>query len=117
MSSLEIAPLELPGGSADRATRRAGIAGLGVALPEAVVSTDTIAARVGVEPDWITRRTGIHERRHLAPDATIADLGERAARAALADAGLDGAALDVLLVATASADEVMPCAAALIASR
>ncbi|HWI71509.1 MAG TPA: beta-ketoacyl-ACP synthase 3, partial [Baekduia sp.] len=83
----------------------------------AVVSTDTIAARVGVEPDWITRRTGIHERRHLAPDATIADLGERAARAALADAGLDGAALDVLLVATASADEVMPCAAALIASR
>jgi 3-oxoacyl-[acyl-carrier-protein] synthase-3 len=114
MSSLELAPAEA---AALRATRRAGIAGLGVALPETTVSTATIAARVGVEPEWITRRTGIHERRRLAPGATLAGLGERAARAALADADLDAAALDALLVATASADEVMPCAAPLIAGR
>jgi 3-oxoacyl-[acyl-carrier-protein] synthase-3 len=117
MSSLELAPEPLPAVVADRPARHAGIAGLGVALPAGVVSTAAIAARVGVEPEWITRRTGIHARRRLAPGETLAGLGERAARAALTDAGLDGAALDVVLVATASADEVMPCAAALIATR
>jgi 3-oxoacyl-[acyl-carrier-protein] synthase-3 len=115
MSSLELQPL--PQAPVVRPTRRAGIAALGVAVPEGSVSTETIAAHVGVEPEWITRRTGIHARRHLAAGATIADLGERAARAALAEAGLTGADLDAVLVATASADEVMPCAAALIAGR
>jgi 3-oxoacyl-[acyl-carrier-protein] synthase III len=117
MTSLHIAEFDLPVASAARTLRRAGIAGLGVALPEERVSTDAIAARVGVEPAWITRRTGIHSRRRLAPGATIADLSERAARAALADADLDATELDAVLVATASADEVMPAAAPLVAGR
>jgi 3-oxoacyl-[acyl-carrier-protein] synthase-3 len=117
MSSLELRPYDAPVASAARPLRRAGIAGLGSALPAMSVPTSDIAAHVGVEPEWITRRTGIHGRRHLAPGATIADLGEQAGRAALADAGIDGAELDVLLVATSSADEVMPCASALIAGR
>ncbi|WCB96306.1 3-oxoacyl-[acyl-carrier-protein] synthase 3 [Baekduia alba] len=117
MASLDLADLDQPVASAARALRRAGIAGLGVALPQASVSTDAVAARVGVEPDWITRRTGIFSRRRLAPGATIADLGERAARAALEDADVDAAELDAVLVATASADEVMPAAAPLIAGR
>jgi 3-oxoacyl-[acyl-carrier-protein] synthase-3 len=81
------------------------------------VPTGDIAARVGVEPEWIIRRTGIASRRRLAPGATIADLAERAGRAALDDAGVDGADLDAVLVATASADHVMPAAAPLVASR
>jgi 3-oxoacyl-[acyl-carrier-protein] synthase-3 len=118
MAAVHIAAdFDLPVASAARALRRAGIAGLGVALPEDVISTDAIAARVGVDPEWITRRTGIFSRRHLAPGATIADLGERAAREALADADVDARELDAVLVATASADEVMPAAAPLIAGR
>jgi 3-oxoacyl-[acyl-carrier-protein] synthase-3 len=97
--------------------RWAGIAGLGVALPDALVPTADIAARVGVEPEWITRRTGIHALRRLAPGATLAGLGEAAARAALDDAGVEASALDAVLVATASADAVMPAAAPLIAGR
>ncbi|MDX6686153.1 MAG: 3-oxoacyl-[acyl-carrier-protein] synthase, partial [Baekduia sp.] len=97
--------------------RTAGMAGLGCALPEGAVPTGDIAARVGVEPEWIIRRTGIASRRRLAPGATIADLAERAGRAALDDAGVDGADLDAVLVATASADHVMPAAAPLVASR
>jgi 3-oxoacyl-[acyl-carrier-protein] synthase-3 len=93
------------------------MAGLGCALPEGAVPTGDIAARVGVEPEWIIRRTGIASRRRLAPGATIADLAERAGRAALDDAGVDGADLDAVLVATASADHVMPAAAPLVASR
>jgi 3-oxoacyl-[acyl-carrier-protein] synthase III len=116
MSSLELQPRILPA-ARTRAAQRVGIAGLGVAMPEGSVSTATIAERVGVEPEWITRRTGIHARRHLAPGATIADLGEQAARAALAEAGIGAGELDAVLVATASADEVMPCAAPLIAGR
>jgi 3-oxoacyl-[acyl-carrier-protein] synthase-3 len=117
MAAVDIIDFDLPVASAARALRRAGIAGLGVALPEASVSTDVVAQRVGVAPEWITRRTGIHARRRLAPGATIADLGERAARAALSDAGVGAAELDAVLVATASADEVMPAAAPLIAGR
>jgi 3-oxoacyl-[acyl-carrier-protein] synthase-3 len=118
MAAVHIAAdFDLPVASAARALRRAGIAGLGVALPDDVISTDAIAARVGVDPEWITRRTGIFSRRHLAPGATIADLGERAAREALADADVDARELDAVLVATASADEVMPAAAPLIAGR
>jgi 3-oxoacyl-[acyl-carrier-protein] synthase-3 len=119
MSSLELRPALTPEAAprARRRTDRAGIAGLGAALPDTGPSTVSIAARVGVDPDWITRRTGIHGRRHLAPGSTIAGLGEEAARAALADAGVDASDLDALLVATASADEVMPAAAPLIAGR
>jgi 3-oxoacyl-[acyl-carrier-protein] synthase-3 len=118
MSSLELAPAPrirpVPGRIAPRP---AGIAGLGSALPAGAVATADVAARVGVEPEWILRRTGIASRRHLAPGATIADLAEQAARAALDDAGVPASALDALLVATASADQVMPAAAPIVATR
>jgi 3-oxoacyl-[acyl-carrier-protein] synthase-3 len=88
-----------------------------VALPEEAVATADVAARVGVEPEWITRRTGIHALRRLPADGTICGLGEAAGRAALADAGVEASAVDAVLVATASADAVMPAAAPLIAGR
>jgi 3-oxoacyl-[acyl-carrier-protein] synthase-3 len=115
MSSVEVLPDARLRDERPRVT--AGISGLGCALPEGSVGTADVAARVGVEPEWIIRRTGIASRRRLAPGATLADLAERAARAALQDAGLDAARLDVLLVATASADQVMPAAAPLVATR
>jgi 3-oxoacyl-[acyl-carrier-protein] synthase-3 len=114
MSSVEVLTEQV---GTPTARRTAGMVGLGCALPEDAVATGDVAARVGVEPEWILRRTGIASRRHLAPGATIADLAERAARAALDDAGLDGADLDAVLVATASADHVMPAAAPLVATR
>ena len=50
-------------------TRTAGIAGIGAALPERLVPNAEIAARLGVDEDWIVRRTGIRERRYAAPGA------------------------------------------------
>jgi 3-oxoacyl-[acyl-carrier-protein] synthase-3 len=121
MHALDVDVLDLPAAAPAPAPRRmlrwAGIAGLGAALPEATVSTAEIAARVGVEPEWITRRTGIHALRRLAPEATLCGLGEAAARAALADAGVAARDVDAVLVATSSADDVMPAAAPLIAGR
>jgi 3-oxoacyl-[acyl-carrier-protein] synthase-3 len=88
------------------------LTGLGVALPETVVDTASVEARVGVAPGWIVRRTGIAARRHVGPDERVTDLALHAGRAALADAGLDAAELDAVLVATTLSDHLMPGAAA-----
>lgn len=99
-----------------RPTRQAAIAGLGIALPPDTIHSDEIAARIGVDAEWIVRRTGIGSRRRLAPGARLTDLAITAAREALADAALDPSGVDAVLVATATADEVMPAAAPLVAT-
>jgi 3-oxoacyl-[acyl-carrier-protein] synthase-3 len=114
MSSLEVVPEAL---DAEPQARVAGLVGLGCALPAESVTTGRIAARVGVEPEWILKRTGIAARRRLAPGATLTDLAERAGRAALADAGVDALTLDGVFVATALGDHIMPATAPLIATR
>ena len=90
-------------------------AGLGIAVPPKIVTNETIAARLGVDPGWIVQRTGIRERRVSEPEARLDDLAARAAVEALADAAFDPAELDLLLVATTTADEVTPAAAPLVA--
>jgi 3-oxoacyl-[acyl-carrier-protein] synthase III len=95
--------------------RTAGVAGLGVAVPEGAVPNADIAANIGVDAAWIERRTGIRSRRHAAPGARLTDLAAAAARNALAAAGTEASAVDVVLVATLSADELTPNAAPQIA--
>jgi 3-oxoacyl-[acyl-carrier-protein] synthase-3 len=94
---------------------RAGIAGLAAAVPAGVVENSAIAARIGVEPEWIVRRTGIVRRHRLAEGETLTDLAAVAARDALEGAGISAAELDAVLVATSSSDNVMPHAAPLLA--
>jgi 3-oxoacyl-[acyl-carrier-protein] synthase III len=95
--------------------RTAGVAGLGVAVPEGAVPNADIAANIGVDAAWIERRTGIRSRRHAAPGARLTDLAAAAARNALAAAGTEASAVDVVLVATLSADELTPNAAPQVA--
>jgi 3-oxoacyl-[acyl-carrier-protein] synthase III len=95
--------------------RTAGIIGLGSALPEQRVPNAEVAARLGVSVEWIERRTGIAERRYAAPGERVSDLATRAARVALADAGLDASAIDMVLVATLAADEITPATAPIVA--
>ncbi len=61
------------------------------------------------------RRTGIRERRYAAPGRACRELARAAGRAALADAGLDAAQLDLVLVATLQPDSIMPNAAPQVA--
>ncbi|HEU4973600.1 MAG TPA: beta-ketoacyl-ACP synthase 3 [Baekduia sp.] len=114
MSLVELLPAPAP---ARHGIRRAAIAGLGCALPAEAVPTEDVARRVGVATDWILRRTGIASRRRLPDGSTLAGLAVEAGAAALRDAGVDGADLDAVIVATASADDVMPAAAPLVATR
>ncbi len=92
----------------------AAVAGLGTALPDTVVPNAAIAERIGVTDDWIVSRTGIRERRHLAADEPLSELAAQAARAALDDAGLDAADLDMILAATATQDDIIPTLAPMV---
>jgi 3-oxoacyl-[acyl-carrier-protein] synthase-3 len=95
----------------------AGIASISAALPERVVGNDEIAARLGVDGEWIASRTGVLERRHAAEDVTLAELAAETAVTALKGAGIAAADLDLILVATSTADDRVPNAAPLVAER
>jgi 3-oxoacyl-[acyl-carrier-protein] synthase III len=93
----------------------AAIASLGVSLPTNVVSSGLIASQLGLADGWIERRTGIRERRIADPDERLSTHAARAARRALQAAGADPADVDLVLVATTTADEVLPNAAPIVA--
>lgn len=97
-----------------RPRRSAGVAGLGRALPERIVENAEVAARLGVDGEWIARRTGIQRRRHVSGER-VSELAAAAGAAALADAGIDAGELDLVLVATTTADELTPNTAPLVA--
>jgi 3-oxoacyl-[acyl-carrier-protein] synthase-3 len=101
---------------AERAVAGAAIGGAGMAVPEQVVENAAIAERLGVEPDWIVKRTGISRRHVLAPGERLIDIAVRAGGAALAQAKLDPGDVDLVLVATTSKDHVTPDAAPLVAA-
>jgi 3-oxoacyl-[acyl-carrier-protein] synthase-3 len=98
------------------ATRGAAIAGLGVAVPDTVVTNAPIAARLGIDEAWIVQRTGIEERRVAQPGERLFELAASAGERALAAAGLEAAELDLVLVATTSNDELMPGASPRVAA-
>jgi len=94
-----------------------GISVLGCAavLPPDEVSTSAIAERLGIEADWLISRTGIRSRRYAVDGVRTSDLAIEAGAAALAKAGVDAADLDLVLVATMTADELTPNAAPIVA--
>jgi len=93
----------------------AGVAGLGAYLPPVAIASDEIGSRLGVEDGWIERRTGIRSRRRADDGVRVTDIASAAARAALADAGVDAADVDTVLVATLAPDEATPNAAPQVA--
>lgn len=90
------------------------VAGVGAYLPERVVTNDDLAAVLDTSDEWIRSRTGIRERHVAAPDEATSDLAANAARAALADAGIDAAELGAVIVATTTPDHTIPATAPLV---
>jgi 3-oxoacyl-[acyl-carrier-protein] synthase III len=93
----------------------AAIAGVAMALPERMVSNDQLAAGLGVDAAWIAKRTGTHERPWASDGERLSQLSAEAARAALGRAGVAPGDVDLVLVATSTADEITPNAAPLVA--
>ena len=100
-------------GSANGA--RIGITGLGVHVPDRVVTNDDLAQYVDTSDEWIVERTGIRERRMAAEDEALTDIALPAARAALDDAGVAAADIDLLICATVTPDMMFPTSSALMA--
>ncbi len=92
-------------------TIRSRIIGVGGYLPERVVTNAELAARVDTSDEWIIERTGIRQRNIAAEGQKTSDLAIAAARKALAHAGLSGADLDLIVVATATPDNTFPATA------
>ncbi len=85
--------------------------GCGHYLPERVVENDEFTATLDTSDEWIRTRSGI-ERRHFAAEGEkTSDLATEAARRALENAGMTGADLDAIIVATATPDQTFPSTA------
>ena len=93
------------------------IAGFGHYAPERRVANAEIEQRLGLEPGWILRRTGIEERRYAADGEALTDIAVPAAEMALTRAGLDRGAIALTLLATSTPDHLLPPSAPLLAHR
>lgn len=91
--------------------------GFGGYVPQRVMTNDDWARLIDTDDEWIRARTGIRERRFAAEGQSTADLAEEAARVALKDAGLDGADLDEIIVATDTPEVYTPDTAAFLQTR
>ena len=90
---------------------RSRLVGFGAYLPEHILTNAELAAKVDTSDAWIVERTGIRQRHIAAEGELTSDLAIAAARQALANAGLDAAQLDLLIVATATPDNTFPATA------
>jgi 3-oxoacyl-[acyl-carrier-protein] synthase-3 len=96
---------------------RAKVIGSGAFLPDNVVTNDDLAKRIDTSDEWIRERTGIRQR-YIAKDGEkTSDLALGAARAALADAKIEAAELDMIICATTTPDESFPATATVVQAR
>jgi 3-oxoacyl-[acyl-carrier-protein] synthase III len=92
-------------------SRRAVILGSGSALPARRVSNAELAETVDTSDEWIVERTGIRFRHIAGEGETTATLATDAARRALDAAGIDPAAVGLIVLATATPDQTFPSSA------
>jgi 3-oxoacyl-[acyl-carrier-protein] synthase-3 len=94
--------------------RRAVLAGTGIATPPRVVTNHEIARVMDTSDEWIVERSGVRERRFVERGVASSDLGAEAARAAIADAGLNAGEIDYIVCATMTPDSYFPGCGTLI---
>ncbi len=93
------------------ATIRSAVRGVGAYLPRRVIGNAEMATMVDTTDEWIVQRTGIRQRHIAAEGETTSTLAAKAAEAALADAGLGPADIDLVIVATSTPDYTFPAVA------
>ena len=93
---------------------RSVVTGVGGYLPEDVVSNEDLSRVVETSDEWIRERTGIRQRHRARDDQAVSDLAVEAARQALDSAGRTPADIDLIVVATTTADLTFPATAAIV---
>jgi 3-oxoacyl-[acyl-carrier-protein] synthase-3 len=90
------------------------IIGCGGYVPDSVVTNEHLRQRLGCDSEWIVKRTGILERRHVPPHQATSDLCREAGRRCLENAGVSPKDVDLLIVATFTPDMTFPSAANIV---
>ncbi|MCU0665712.1 MAG: ketoacyl-ACP synthase III [Candidatus Omnitrophica bacterium] len=93
-----------------------GIIGIGKYLPKKVLTNQDLEKMVDTSDEWITTRTGIQERRIAAKNEACSDLALKAAQDALSDSKINPLDLDLIIVATVTADMHFPSVACIVQS-
>ncbi len=96
---------------------RSEVVGCGAYLPERIVTNAEIAERLQTSDQWIVQRTGIRQRHIAAVGEFTSDLATEAARRALGSAGMTGADLDLIVLATSTPDHTFPATATRVQAR
>ncbi|MGH9360457.1 MAG: 3-oxoacyl-ACP synthase III family protein, partial [Thermoanaerobaculia bacterium] len=84
------------------------LAGTGVAVPPCRVDNHMLARVMDTSDEWIRERSGVVTRHYVEPGTSSSDLGVEAARAALADAGVEAGEVDYIVCATLTPDYYFP---------
>ena len=93
---------------------RSVVKGVGGYLPEKVITNYDLTLTIDTTDEWIRSRTGIGQR-HIADDTELtSDLATKAALAALANAGMEVAEIDLIIVATTTPDCSFPSTACIV---
>jgi 3-oxoacyl-[acyl-carrier-protein] synthase-3 len=95
----------------------AAITGWGHYVPERALTNAELESRIGTTDEWIRTRTGIQERRIAGSEETTSTLCTAAARRALSRAALPAGAVDLVICATTTPDQLLPNTASLIQQR
>jgi len=94
--------------------KRVGIIGIGTYVPEQIVTNADLESKIDTNDEWIRTRTGIEERRIANEDIDTSHMAIIAAERALENAGLQATEIDLILVATATADHPFPSVACMV---
>jgi 3-oxoacyl-[acyl-carrier-protein] synthase III len=96
------------------AALRPVLVGTGIAVPPLAIDNHMLSRIVDTNDAWIRERSGIVNRYYVEPGTGASDLGAEAARAALADAGVEPGEVDYLVCATMTPDHYFPGAGTLV---
>ena len=89
------------------------ITGIGSSLPERVVPSRDLEQLWNLPEGWIVRAAGVHERRYVRGETT-AGMAAQASRQAVAHAGLDPAKIDLIIGASITPQQGIPCTAVFV---
>jgi 3-oxoacyl-[acyl-carrier-protein] synthase III len=96
---------------------QARILAIGGYQPDNVVTNDDLAKVVATNDEWIISRVGIEERRFAGPEESLGDMAVAAGAKAIAASGLSPADIDLVIVATCTAEAPIPNVSATVAHR